>query len=709
MRDDANRIAFGAAKAVLAAAQPIELTIDGKRVVCDVTKLQGPAWPDSELPGLVSERDGPWPAPANIECRWDGGTAALRLTVDHWMRRPYRGLIGLRVLVRPGNRSLVWSTLATVIGDAKDGELVSVPGWCAMVKPKGHAGGDLEAGAALQRALKELTAKERLPLLSASRVQLFQLELPSGAVVPSADVAFRHLTQLALLKLDFLDRGARATARGKPLIDIRKYMPEGSVPPPAADDEDDEEGDDEEDESSGTPRQRLPLNLILYGPPGTGKTYHLLTELTSAFQRTIAGRLAQDDSAEAIAALPWWQVVALALDDLGGSSEVEGLVAHRWLKAKHAAQNIPTKLSPIVWGQLQQHTVESSKVVNYARRSGLLLFDRRQDGNWFLALPLPEELRQLAKELKPGVGRTEQRNYDMVSFHQSYSYEDFIEGIRPRLVANDEGSEDVAYKLEEGVFLRAVRAALRLAQFDGTLDEFCRIERAERRRLLEEAPPYALFIDEINRGNVARVFGELITLLEEDKRLGADNEIVVTLPYSRSAFGVPSNLHVIGTMNTADRSVEALDTALRRRFCFQEVPPRPETLDFMIEGDVDPRKMLATINLRLEKLRDRDHCIGQAYLLQLKVDRSLQSLKRVFRNAILPLLQEYFFGDWGKIGLVLGRDFVRRREGAPVELADFPHDERDALNERITYELVDVEQLTNKSFQRIYQHVPEDA
>jgi len=553
-----------------------------------------------------------------------------------------------------------------------------------------------------------LTADEGLPLLSASRVQLFQLELPSGAVLPSADVAFRHLIQLALLKLDFLDRGARATARGKPLIDIRKYIPEGSVPPPP-EDEDDEEADDEQEEPSNAPRERLPLNLILYGPPGTGKTYHLLRQLTSSFQRTTAGRRAKDDSAEAIAALPWWQVVALALDDLGGSSEVEGLVAHRWLKAKHAAQNIPTKLSPIVWGQLQQHTVESSKVVNYARRSGLLLFDRRQDGNWFLALPLPEELRQLAKELKRGVGRTEQRNYDMVSFHQSYSYEDFIEGIRPRLVANDEGSEDVAYKLEEGVFLRAVRAALRLAQFDGTLDEFCRIGRDERRRLLEEAPPYALFIDEINRGNVARVFGELITLLEEDKRLGADNEIVVTLPYSRSAFGVPSNLHVIGTMNTADRSVEALDTALRRRFCFQEVPPRPETLDFMIEGEVDPRKMLATINLRLEKLRDRDHCIGQAYLLQLKVDRSLQSLKRVFRNAILPLLQEYFFGDWGKIGLVLGRDFVRRREGAPVELADFPHDERDALNERVTYELVDVEQLTNKSFQRIYQHVHEDA
>ncbi|MEY4544283.1 MAG: hypothetical protein RL685_478 [Pseudomonadota bacterium] len=713
MRADANRIAFAAAKAILAAAQGIKLQVDGKEVTCSVTKLPAPEWPDIELPGLESGRDGPWPAPSDIDCRWDGGSAALRLTLDHWARNTYRGLVGLRLLVRPGNRSLVWSTLATVIGDAKDGESISVPGWCNMFKPTQHVGStSKDAGNALQRALRDLASKAGIPLLSASRVQLFQLELPGGEVRPSPDAAFRHVLQLALLKLDFLDRGPRAKARGTPLIELRRYLPAETTPPPPEDESEGDEGDEDDDSQpiSG-PRPRPPLNLILYGPPGTGKTYHLLTQLTPAFLRTSneRERSPDADSAETIASLPWWQVIALALHDLGGRSEVETLVSHRWLKVKHAAQGIPTKLSPIIWGQLQQHTVETSNVVKYARRTGVLLFDRGEDGNWFFAEPLPDELKQLGRELSGGRAQSEQRNYDMVTFHQSYSYEDFIEGIRPRLVANDEGSQDVAYKLEEGVFLRAVRAALRLAQFDGSLDEFCKLDRDERARLLEEAPPYALFIDEINRGNVARVFGELITLLEEDKRLGAENEVIVTLPYSRTAFGVPSNLHVIGTMNTADRSVEALDTALRRRFCFQEVPPQPELLDFLIEGDVDPRKMLTTINFRLEKLRDRDHCIGQAYLLRLAKEPTLQALKRVFRNAILPLLQEYFFGDWGKIGLVLGRDFVRRREAAPVDLADFPHDERDALNERVTYELVAVEQLTNKSFQRIYQHVPEDA
>jgi 5-methylcytosine-specific restriction protein B len=219
-----------------------------------------------------------------------------------------------------------------------------------------------------------------------------------------------------------------------------------------------------------------------------------------------------------------------------------------------------------------------------------------------------------------------------------------------------------------------------------------------------------VFIDEINRGNVARVFGELITLLEPDKRLGAENEVIVTLPYSGKLFGVPSNLHVIGTMNTADRSVEALDAALRRRFEFDELPPLAEPLEkFVIAGDVDPARLLRAINRRLEKLRDRDHMIGHAYFLELEDDPSLEGLKQIFKRKIIPLLQEYFFGDWGKIGLVLGRDFVRRRDPGATDFADFDHDDRDTLSERATWELVDVDQLPNTAFRRIYESGPTNA
>ncbi len=175
---------------------------------------------------------------------------------------------------------------------------------------------------------------------------------------------------------------------------------------------------------------------------------------------------------------------------------------------------------------------------------------------------------------------------------------------------------------------------------------------------------YVLIIDEINRGNVASIFGELITLLEPDKRLGAENELTVTLPYSRDSFGVPANLHVIGTMNTADRSVEALDTALRRRFSFIEMMPDYDVLDkilgqdFEVEGIV-VREMLKTINKRLELLLDRDHQIGHAWFLSLRdASDSKEELEHIFRNKILPLMQEFFYADYGKIGLVLGKGFV---------------------------------------------------
>lgn len=194
-------------------------------------------------------------------------------------------------------------------------------------------------------------------------------------------------------------------------------------------------------------------------------------------------------------------------------------------------------------------------------------------------------------------------------------------------------------------------------------------------------------------------------MLEDDKRLGAENEVIVQLPYSKKSFGVPPNLHVIGTMNTADRSIDALDTALRRRFEFQELPPQPDELNFEIEGGIRPDEMLRAINRRLEKLYDRDHCIGHAYLYALRDDPTLEGLKRVFRNKLIPLLQEYFHGDWGKIGLVLGKEFVYRRDASGTQFAEFDHDDRDALAERPSWELHDIAMLSNVAFQRIYRHV----
>lgn len=171
-----------------------------------------------------------------------------------------------------------------------------------------------------------------------------------------------------------------------------------------------------------------------------------------------------------------------------------------------------------------------------------------------------------------------------------------------------------------------------------------------------QAEPYVLIIDEINRGNVARIFGELITLIEPSKRAGAEEELSVILPYSKRSFRVPSNVYLIGTINTADRSLAGLDIALRRRFHFTEMPPRPELLDGVTVEGVDIGKLLAVMNARIEVLLDRDHRLGHAYFMEMKEDvskRTLGHLAGIFRQKILPLLQEYFFEDWQRIQWVL--------------------------------------------------------
>ena len=239
-------------------------------------------------------------------------------------------------------------------------------------------------------------------------------------------------------------------------------------------------------------------------------------------------------------------------------------------------------------------------------------------------------------------------NIAMVTFHQNYAYEDFVEGIRPVLT---EDSVGLQYELRGGVFKNIAAAA--------------RSRSTER---------FVLVIDEINRGNVARIFGELITLIEEGRRLGQADETQVTLPYSNERFGVPSNLYLIGTMNTADRSIQLLDTALRRRFAFVEMMPEPNHPDMASIEGLDCPLLLQTINDRIAVLLDREHQIGHTYLLGVT---NVEALGERFKAQIFPLLQEYFFDDWSKIKAVLGRSpfVVERRVDAKLEDLDLTDDD----------------------------------
>ena len=166
--------------------------------------------------------------------------------------------------------------------------------------------------------------------------------------------------------------------------------------------------------------------------------------------------------------------------------------------------------------------------------------------------------------------------------------------------------------------------------------------------------PYVFIIDEINRGNISKIFGELITLIEESKRSGAKEEMSVTLPYSGQSFSVPNNVYILGTMNTADRSISLMDTALRRRFNFVEMMPDSRVVKDVIISGVNIEEMLETINKRITVLYDREHTIGHAFFTGLDNNSTIYDLASIFKNKVIPLLQEYFYEDYSKIRLVLG-------------------------------------------------------
>ncbi|MEE4383502.1 MAG: AAA family ATPase [Pseudomonadales bacterium] len=397
-----------------------------------------------------------------------------------------------------------------------------------------------------------------------------------------------------------------------------------------------QDGDDE----NYSVERRLARNVIYFGPPGTGKTYTIskrMSEYTD--QPTDVDRA--DWLLELVGRYRWRSVIAAALSLMPEPVRVHELEQHPLLVAKARERN-RTDVRSSIRSDLMTHTSPEDTSIGLKDRREPYVFQRNSDHLWSLApVDLREEDPEAASLLEEwhrgpgGVSRPVHR-YRLVTFHPSYSYEDFVIGLRP--TAPSDESSPVGFELVPGTFMQICAAA--------------RSNPGKR---------YALFIDEINRADIARVFGELITLIEPDKRAryGEDGRLIsgleVQLPGTSSEaprFGVPANLDIYGTMNTADRSIALLDIALRRRFEFEELPPRYADLDLRIEG-VHLGRLLQRINDRLEFLLDREHRIGHAYLMKVG---SMDDLRRTFAQQIIPLLQEFFFDDWGRVATVLSTD-----------------------------------------------------
>jgi 5-methylcytosine-specific restriction protein B len=450
-------------------------------------------------------------------------------------------------------------------------------------------------------------------------------------------------------------------------------------------------------------------NVLLYGPPGTGKTW-LVNHFTNYFllRHNVSAEAADDywrakGTAEARALSAsvcaeaeasrgpafWWMVANEGVTEWSWKILFE---KGEWFFGKrNLARNFAeAKPGDLVFGYLAR---PHKQVVALARiespletrleggeeKEGILLKPIEQLSrplDWRTVVSNPqlknsepvrlnsrgsmfrlsvEEANELARMLNEegnnvALPTGARGNFaEFVTFHQSFAYEEFVEGLKP--VAPEDGEidevtgepvRDITYKVLPGVFRR-----------------ICARARTSWDANRENPPKYLLVVDEINRANIAKVLGELITLVEDDKRLGEANEVTVTLPYSGERFGVPPNLYILGTMNTADRSIALLDLALRRRFTFVEMTPDASAISPAVVAGVDLRALLSRLNERVAALLDRDHRIGHSYFLGI---RDAEALRFVWHKRVVPLLQEYFYNDHERLRTALGDKFVRRAD-----------------------------------------------
>ena len=389
----------------------------------------------------------------------------------------------------------------------------------------------------------------------------------------------------------------------------------------------------------------LAKNIIYTGVAGTGKTYQL-QQIAKQYTEILPVANADELLKALLKPLSWRDVICLIfLNNYQQGRKllkVPEIIDHQFFRMKAQLNDRKENLNQTAWGTLMMYSDKNSVRVKYHRRASQSYFDKDDSSNWFLladSLPLLADLQNKLDDYQAAIHSQFQPNYlqpklerfSFVSFHQAYGYEEFVEGIRPHIADNGQ----MSYRIESGAFLRLCQQAKH-----------------------DPSHRYAMLIDEINRANVARVFGELMSLIEPTKRAGQTDSLSVNLAYSRQPFSVPSNVDIYATMNSQDHSLAPLDMAFRRRFEFIECQPQPQLLGkVMANGiEIDLAKLLTALNERISQNLAKDSQLGHSFLWGID---SLQALSAAFSQSIIPQVAQSCQQHGQILQAIFGQRFIR--------------------------------------------------
>ena len=448
--------------------------------------------------------------------------------------------------------------------------------------------------------------------------------------------------------------------------------------------------------------KKQPLNQILYGPPGTGKTYNTINKTIEILEPDFYSKNKNDR-----------KLLHKKFEELKNSNQIEFVTFHQsygyedfveGIKADTTTENISYSLESGIFKKICERAEKTEEEV-------------------LIENNFNEKLEELKNEASEGrINWKTKTGKKFTFFYVGTSVFRIVPNNSDKIFIENQGwnagiknikklYKDKNLKVYNPSYTKAILNYL----FEKKgLQKFSSVQKTETKK------NYIIIIDEINRGNISKIFGELITLIEDSKRQGNDEQLEITLPNSQEKFSIPNNLYILGTMNTADRSIALLDTALRRRFEFIEMSPNAELLseyNFEINNNtIDLTKLLEIINNRIEYLYDRDHCIGHAYFMSLQNFESnnekLTELQNIFATKIIPLLQEYFYDDWEKINLILGNNnFIKEKKEVSAEklFGKNISENLDTDDAKTFYSVTSSTDWKIEDFQNIYSNTVENS